>query len=530
MSMQQAQDRQTSAAEEALLGLVRLTRALAFYPPGHASRQMAADDARKRFAEALRSGEPLVVTVRRHQMRLGDDGPPMDCERPALGRLCAAFFDRRVRSLVFLPDLPDEELAALAACLALDPDEVQRRGGVGAVLASAKIGAIGVNETDISALLRRREELRQAQLSDAPQEGGEPEAPEPTSLPASVDVQALIAHLKEEEPSDDFARRLKALADYIRGHLQVEHRRDVLYAVEFLALRSGAGDIAQTHRELIRKTVRELGAAQVLRFFVLLLSASETDEASRDRAGRLLLFYRQASIPPLMEHLIEGAQEPGRRSAVKILVHLGRNGALPALLPYLDDERWQMVREAAALLGQMRIPETAAHLEKIAHHPDLRVRREAIRALTRIGGDEALRLLLDSLQRGEDALRLQILLSLGALRDPGATPALIRLVESPDRWMQQSEIRKGAIRALGEIGAPEAIPVLLKILNARRLWRRKRVDELRAAAAAALGAIATQESLEALSRATDDPSAVVARAAAQALKNYRMQGHESKSR
>ena len=65
---------------------------------------------------------------------------------------------------------------------------------------------------------------------------------------------------------------------------------------------------------------------------------------------------------------------------------------------------------------------------------------------------------------------------------------------------------------------PEATPELVKILKRKRLIHRQLNDELRTAAAAALGDIADESTLKALDRATNDRNANVARAAAQALK------------
>ena len=72
--------------------------------------------------------------------------------------------------------------------------------------------------------------------------------------------------------------------------------------------------------------------------------------------------------------------------------------------------------------------------------------------------------------------------------------------------------------ALGEIRSPDAIPDLTRIVKKKRWMRRQLNDELRIAAAAALGDLADESTRSVLENATHDRTAAVARAAAQGLK------------
>jgi HEAT repeat protein len=174
-----------------------------------------------------------------------------------------------------------------------------------------------------------------------------------------------------------------------------------------------------------------------------------------------------------------------------------------------------------AILGEIRAPESAACLPPLLHHRDVRVARETIRSLTKIGGSGALNILLPLVEGENQELSRQALLSLGIMKNPAAVPTLLKLIDRPDPLVKQAELKKGAMKALGEIGAPEAIPPLVSILRRRKWWRRMQFDEVRAAAATALGEIGGATPSKALQEATDDTSPVVARAAAQALKQLR---------
>jgi HEAT repeat protein len=195
--------------------------------------------------------------------------------------------------------------------------------------------------------------------------------------------------------------------------------------------------------------------------------------------------------------------------------------AIPVLIDYLGDERWYVVRNAVAILGELRTQLAVAHFQPLLGHLDVRVRRETIRALTRIGGDDAVEILLRIVQTGDPDLRPHALLSLGAMKNTAAVPTLLEIIGQKDPWVKMSEIKKEAIRALGEIGSVEAIPALLAVLKHRKLWRRSLFDEQRAAAALALGDIGHVSVEEALKAATEDRSSAVARAAVQAFKQLR---------
>lgn len=198
---------------------------------------------------------------------------------------------------------------------------------------------------------------------------------------------------------------------------------------------------------------------------------------------------------------------------------LARSGtvALPIVNEYLSDERWFVVRNAVYILGEIRSQESLAELALLLQHDEIRVRRETIRALTKIGGKRAIKILLQTALANDQELRRQAILSLGAMRATTAAPTLLTLLRQKD-WSQRGiDLKKDTIRALGEIHAPEAVPELLKIVKKRRWLHRQLNDELRVAAAAALGDIAEESTRETLEKVTNDKTTNVARAAAKAL-------------
>ena len=81
---------------------------------------------------------------------------------------------------------------------------------------------------------------------------------------------------------------------------------------------------------------------------------------------------------------------------------------------------------------------------------------------------------------------------------------------------KNSDVRKAAAVALGEIGSKEAVPHLIKALKDKKWYVRK-------AAAEALGKIGSKEAVPHLAKALKDEDRDVRRAAVQALKEIEWQ-------
>jgi HEAT repeat protein len=169
------------------------------------------------------------------------------------------------------------------------------------------------------------------------------------------------------------------------------------------------------------------------------------------------------------------------------------------------------------ILGEIRQPASLVHLTPHLQHKDIRVRRETIRAMTKIGGQRAINILLQATTSNDQELRRQALLSLGAIRASSAVPTLLKIAKRPGWSRNNVDLKKDAIRSLGEIRSNDAVPILERIVSVRRLFHRNRFDELRVSAAAALGEIGDESARDTLEKATHDKSATVARAAKQAL-------------
>lgn len=522
--------------ENALKGLVKLIKAIRYYPPAHPSLRAAIAEARQGFLPLVQQVDCFTFVVRKEGFFLDDE--PVAAGNPLLQKLAPFFFARRIQRLTFLPDLSLSDLQSFARCLSLDPAEILRLGGIQEVLRQARVSTIWVNEVDLARILARKEEIEAQKKALA---GGEPGAADDlapsgqeqvaedsaATTSEGRDLERVLRELQQAPSDQRFRLLLDELVPLVRLNLTEAGRNLVLRALAFLSRQCSSRQQTSIRREHARHALMQLTSDDVLDFLVAILCRRETQKETREQVLRLLVFFGEKVTRRLMDHLAEESEAQARKYLAEALVRQG-SAATPVILHYLGDERWYVVRNAVAILGESRAREAAGHFPPLLGHADFRVRRETIRALARIGGREALGILLHMAESGDPELRPQALLSLGAMKDPAAVPTLLRLAGQTDPWVKNPEVKKEAIRALGEIGSPEAVPTLLGILRQRKFWRRDRFDEVRVAAAVALGDIGGTEATAALQDATDDRSPTVARAAAGALKQRR-KGSEHES-
>jgi HEAT repeat protein len=522
---------QPKQMEQALRGLTKLIKAVQYYPPAHPTLKAAIAETRQNFAPLLGKERPVTVTVRKEGFFLSDQ--PVGSQNPVLAKLALFLFARRIQTLLFLPDLSGEDLRTFARCLTLEPKEVVRMGGIKEVMRRYRIATIWANELDMDRILAQRREVEEEKRAHAgdqePEENREGQGAEHEQLAAEErSLAGLVKELLEEDVDQRYRYLLQELVPLIQLHLNETDRPLILDALSLVADNARNPRLSKARREYSLHAMSQLTTDSVLDFLVEILchpttGGDEQGEEKRIRErimGILLSLQGKTVVWRLMDHLAQESNARVRKILSDTLVRQGK-AAVPVLLEHLEDKPWFVVRNAVAILGEIRDQEAAPHLRHLLDHKDVRVRRETIRALTKIGGQSAVGILLQTVEDGDQDLRKQALLSLGAMKNTAAVPTLLRIVETTDPMMKQAEVKREAIKALGEIGSAEAVPILTAILGRRKFWRRTIYNELRTAAAQALGDIGALPAVSHLEKATDDRSPDVARAAFQALKQMK---------
>ncbi len=180
-----------------------------------------------------------------------------------------------------------------------------------------------------------------------------------------------------------------------------------------------------------------------------------------------------------------------------------------ALMPGLDNEKDIVEELKQALLN--------------SHH---RVRYEAIRALGQIGGTEAARTITEALDDENPLIRRQAVKILGKMRYPAAVPVLIQMLQARNKLKteEKTSIGEEICQALSQIKDPRCIDPLIKLANppAWALWFKTAASrELRIAAIKTLGSFRDPRVKNLLIALTNTKDKFVRLRAGQTLENLK---------
>ncbi len=216
---------------------------------------------------------------------------------------------------------------------------------------------------------------------------------------------------------------------------------------------------AETRPEELRPAVRQIEEAyersgrDAAREIVPFLE--HRDLSVRSHAVRRLVDLGAAAVDPLIEAL---GRESTRWLASGALINIGPD-AIHGTVGALESGNPVVRRNALFILRQLDARDTYPEIRKATLDPDPSVRIMAIQTVALFGGEDALQLVLKQVDVENDAIREA---AIGALRYFGkdALPALTSLLSygNPD-------VRAQAVKALGNIGTPEAGRHILKALG-----------------------------------------------------------------
>lgn len=187
----------------------------------------------------------------------------------------------------------------------------------------------------------------------------------------------------------------------------------------------------------------------------------------RKAALNALLYFENPSILTLNLKMLQDESAEVRRSAVWNIRNKPDKRAVEPLLLLLDDQDTRVYAAGAlGAIGDLRavgplISALNDENRELAAEDALMFKLSAVSALGRLGGEQAVKALIDIAENHtlETHLRITAVNSLGEIGDKAATMPLIRILSDrqSDGWL-----RAAAASALGKIGDERAVDPLLK--------------------------------------------------------------------
>ena len=477
---------------EGLADLHKAVKGAEFYPQGHPYRNETLQRAFVVF-QRLVELRPLVFAVNRRGFMLNGDRVEGSESVLQLAHECVI---RRITHIIFLQDLLLYDLDALVRLLSSDP---HNSDAAGPQLESGG-RTVWINERDVAAVLARRDGVGAEQAEPA----------------GAKDETGFAALLLPSEAAPPKAEGAGAIGQLLR--LMARERVDVRYqelgSELFEALRRAGDDnlVLPCLEELLRQH-REPSRSRPQREFAIFTFGQLADAAAdfllgsleskgcpdKERIHQVLAVLGGRGAYRVIERICQAKGLYERRSLAAALVALGSVATAP-LLAMLKDNRWFVVRNMVSVIGDLGLPGCVNELRRPLFHKDDRVRKETIRALTKIGGEAAEALLISLLDESDEVLVRRAISSLGQMKSRQAVPAMLKLLERRDLLLKELAVKKELLAALSAIGECSATDRLLKMLDSRGWLAPGRSQELKVAVVATLGVIGDEAALPTLAR------------------------------
>jgi HEAT repeat protein len=188
-----------------------------------------------------------------------------------------------------------------------------------------------------------------------------------------------------------------------------------------------------------------------------------------------------------------------RKTLTTLLGDLGEP-AVPLLLTEMQDSRWFIKRSMCAILGTIGSHEALPAVTECLKHPDIRVRKEAVRSLMQIGGTEAESAIIGVLHSPDKELYPQAVASLGGMKSKKSLLELIKIVNATDIFLTTLPLKIDALAAIALIGDRQATPLLVMFMEKRHLLALPRDRQLKTAIAECLGKLGDSRALPILTK------------------------------
>ena len=169
-----------------------------------------------------------------------------------------------------------------------------------------------------------------------------------------------------------------------------------------------------------------------------------------------------ATVEVLVQELMSSQESQARRAYFDSIVALDLNATM--LFDLVRDNRWFVVRNAVALLGEMGVEQADVAMLPLLTHDDDRIRIAAARALMRLGTAKAMHGLHGVIEDQHPEVRRIAAAAYGlpGIGGGGVRPPAARLAAALDKERDE-DVALEMLASLGKLGSADAIQRLLRI-------------------------------------------------------------------
>lgn len=315
---------------------------------------------------------------------------------------------------------------------------------------------------------------------------------------AYQEVASIVGHLIEIAILGGDLARANRLMDVLRG----------------IPAAKGAarGDMAAATDH----AVREIGRRNLMVEFAAVLNRQK--DVDFDALTAFLVHLGTSAAPTLCDLLGDINDMKMRRALCEALAITCKSN-VEILIQRLDDSRWYVVRNLLYVLGRIGHQGVERALGEALSHADVRVRKEAVRALGGIDSATSRAYLNSALRDTDRSIRILVAQLVGKRVDERAAQVLWSVIESPEFASRDAEERSLFFVALGRSGSDAMVPRLERVLTRGGLFRTEQGGKKEAALA--LAWIGTPAAIAILNREVKSVREDVRRSVEEALEAVR---------
>ena len=496
----------TQETHIALGSLCRAVLAQKFYPPGHPSRRNSLCLAHAAMLKLL-DGNALSLSCGRTGFSFPDGELLKGATKMSTG-LAYELFLRRVKKITFSQDLFQEDVVVLIRLLSQAPEQVHQNGGMDVIMAERGVRTIWVNEFDLSVIRSKREKI---ELSGIIPEGieeseivetvsyVEEQLPtQPEGLPPEQQLQDLLGPIAACTDDDIYLMLVRQAVACIDTHQMRQEPQTLFNLINLLASHIGDRQRSQGIQECAQFAIEQI----VITCDIVPAALDQAVQGAGLSLNALQAVLKAGGAPAVTSAIAllgRSHSIKARKMLSTLLGSLGE-GVVPIILASMHDSRWFIIRNLCAILGTIASRKALPAVTECLQHADIRVRKEAVRSVTQIGGDEAESALLDVLRSPDAELHPQAIASLGILKSKKSLPELIKIVTASDLFLRTLPLKIDALAAIALIGDHQVTPQLVMLMEERNLLAVARGRQLKTAIAVCLGKLGDVRALPILAK------------------------------
>lgn len=283
-------------------------------------------------------------------------------------------------------------------------------------------------------------------------------APDALDRQLALTVLELLARHGASRPSDALLGRAETIFRSELGAGQIDDALDLVEQIREI----GAGSTSETLRNAITASIGRLGTTDVVQSLVDSLANAPPEKAATIR--RLLDGLGAAATRNLLLALSEEDNRSRRRRLFDLACSLGPR-IVPEVVGFLDDERWYVVRNMILLLRTVNDRTSLSVIRRVAQHRDLRVRLEAIKTLLAFEASVPRTLLEEAINDRDPKMAETAIALVGNYGIKEAVEPLLQILARRDVFGTRRPLRILAIKALGELAVPDALPQMQHLFS-----------------------------------------------------------------